>query len=558
MRKNIIFRHIINRIKIDKKECLGRKMNGNKKNIAIIILSIALLASGFVSMYLAFGPRIYPPPPVPPHNAIIVGTPEGPTDLDPIKSWDSDSNNVIEQVCEGLYMTNLTDPNLGLVPMLAADYGMWDVSAKHLTIPLRQGALFHDGTNFNASSVRWTFERINYFINASGMPWILNETISKIHSLWEFPNGTSILGPINPVSINSEYSVTINLRGPYAILESLLCYVTAFMLSPQSTPKFEYISTAYGKIVGTGPFVYDYYIADTEVKFHRWDNYWRLPAFFEILIISVINDATRRYEAIKSHTVDYLIGSPPSFISSDYSDPTLTYRSDLPSLSYCYLGMNNQKINKTWRQAISYAINYTYIIEELKNGNGFRSNGPLAPNFPMYDPTIKAATYNVTKAREIVVNMGFGDIGWTDAQWQAASFATWNYTYYIGHDFREDLAVLLQYNLNQIGVTVIAEGWSFADFIGIINFPTLEWMTKGFFWIGWGPDYLDPFNMLDPLFNPASGANSAQVNDTWLNAKMASALSETDDNARNDIYKSIQWYMAARGFFHALSFILSH
>ena len=72
--------------------------------------------------------------------------------------------------------------------------------------------------------------------------------------------------------------------------------------------------------------------------------------------------------------------------------------------------MNVEDINKTWRQAISYAINYTYMIEELKDGTVFRSNYPLAPNFPRYDPTIKAATYNLTKAREIVTSMGFGDM----------------------------------------------------------------------------------------------------------------------------------------------------
>jgi ABC-type transport system substrate-binding protein len=48
-----------------------------------------------------------------------------------------------------------------------------------------------------------------------------------------------------------------------------------------------------------------------------------------------------------------------------------------------------------------------------------------------------------------------------------------------------------------------------------------------------------------------SGSNSGQVNDTWLNGKMASCLTETDDTARNVIYKDIQSYMARKGFFHA-------
>jgi ABC-type transport system substrate-binding protein len=510
-----------------------------KKNIAILILAVALVASGIGNIFLAFGPEIQLAPPV--SRSFVVGTLEGPSDLDPIHSWDSGSNDVIEQVCEGLYQYNLSDPDLGIIPMLASDYGTWNTAATQLTVPLRQGVYFHDGTLFNASSVQWTFERINYFINASGMPWILNDTVSKIHSLYEFPNGTTILDPVNPVTINSEYSVTINLRGPYAIFEPLICYVTAYMLSPASTPKFELVDTAYGRIVGTGPFVYDYYVADTEVKFHSWDRYWGGEAFFEDVTFAVINDATTRNNAMLGHTIDYLIGSMSSLFPTFDADPTITHRAGGRALSYYYLGMNNNRINKTWRQAISYGINYTYITEELQDGTVYRSNGPLAPDFPGYDPNIQAADYNLTKAREIVVSMGYGDMGWTDAQWIAAEFATWNYTYNIGNDFREDLLILLQDNLDLIGITIIDQGMSWADFI----YRAYGYMEPGgydslmIYWIGWGPDYLSPFNMIAPLFSNKSASNAAQYWNHNVETWLAEVLVETNAASRQALYSNI-------------------
>jgi ABC-type transport system substrate-binding protein len=510
-----------------------------KKNIAILILAVALVASGIGNIFLAFGPDIELQAPI--SRSFVVGTLEGPSDLDPIHSWDSGSNDVIEQVCEGLYQYNLTDPDLGIIPMLASDYGTWNAEATQLTIPLRQGVYFHDGHYFNASAVQWTFERINYFINASGMPWILNETRSKIHSLYEFPNGTTILDPVNPVTINSEYSVTINLRGPYAIFEPLICYVTAYMLSPASTPKFELVNTAYGRIVGTGPFRYLYYIADTEVKFERFDNYWGGPAFFEDVTFAVINDATTRNNAMLGHTIDYLIGSMSSLFPTFDADPTITHRAGGRALSYYYLGMNNNRINKTWRQAISYGINYTYITEELQDGTVYRSNGPLAPDFPGYDPNIQAPTYNLTKARELVVSMGFGSMGWTDAQWQAATFATWNYTYNIGNDFREDLLVLLQDNLDLLGIEIIDQGMSWADFI----YRAYGYMEPGgydslmIYWIGWGPDYLSPFNMIAPLFSNKSASNAAQYWNHNVETWLAEVLVETDAVARQALYSQI-------------------
>ncbi len=511
----------------------------DKKYIAIIILSFTLVISGIGSFFLVFGPKIQFFPPV--SRKLIIGTLVGPYDLDPIHSWDAYSNDVIEQVCEGLYQYNLSDPDLAIIPILAADYGIWNPTATKLHVPLRQGVLFHDGTKFNASSVQWTFERINYFINASGMPWILNHTVSKIHSLYEFPNGTTILDPVNPVTINSEYNVTINLRGSYAILESLLCYVTAYMLSPASTPQFELVDTAYGRIVGTGPFVFDHYVVDTEVKFQRWDNYWREPTFFEEVTLTVINDDTTRNDAMSGHTIDYLIGSISSLFPTFDADPTITHKSDILGLTYYYLGMNNNRINRTWRQAISYSINYTHILEELYvniyHKDVFRSNGPLAPNFPMYDPTIQATTYNLTKARELVVSMGFGDMAWTDAQWQAADFQSWNYTYQIGNEFREALLNLLQDNLDLIGIEVVGKGWS--PYWPWDPFPSIEWSTQGFFWVGWGSDYLSPFNMITPLFSNISVYNYAYYYNHDVEMWLEQVLQEPNAVAKQAIYSNI-------------------
>jgi len=518
-----------------------------KKNIAILILAVALVASGIGNIFLAIGPEVeIAPPDV--SKSFVFGTSNGPRDLDSVKSWDSASNDVIEQVAEGLYMYNLSDPNLAIVPRLASDYGTWDVTGTQFTIPLRQNVTFHDGTKFNASSVAWNFERLNYFINASGMSVILNESVAQIHSLYEFPNGTTILDPVTPVTINSEYSVTINLRAPYAVFEPLICYVTAYQLSPASTPKYEYISTAYGDLVGTGPFVYDYYVADTEVKFHRFDDYWREVAFFEEMTFAIIEDAVTRNNAMLGHSIDYLSGSMTSLFPTFDADATITHRSGERGMGYSYLGMNNKQINKTWRQAISYAINYTYIISTLQDDTVYRANGPLAPTFPGFDDTVKAATYNLAMARSLIQSMGLAGAltadnattGTNADDWKALTLQTWNYTYNIGNDFREDMSVLLTDNLNLIGIDVVDEGISWSDFLDrAYGYSPGGYDTVMLYWIGWGPDYLSPFNMIDPLFSSTSTSNAAQYNNTDVQGWLADVLVETDPVARDALYSQI-------------------
>jgi ABC-type transport system substrate-binding protein len=521
-------------------------MEMEKKNIAILILAIALVASGVGNIIFLL------PTPVVPEDKItfVFGTGSGPSDLDPVKSWDSASNDVIEQVCEGLYMYNLSDPDLAAVPRLASGPGSWDGTGKHFTVPLRRGVYFHDGEPFNAAAVNFTFNRVNWFINGTGeLPGSVG--ISQIHSLYEFPNGTTILDPNEPVTIVNDYEVIINLRAPYAVFEKLICYVTAYMLSPKSTPAKEYIDTATGDLVGTGPFVYDHYIADTEVKFHRWDRYWRTGAYFEEVTFAIIEDSTTRNNAMLGQTIDYLSGSESSLFPTFDADPLITHRAGGRALSYYYLGMNTKRINQTWRQAISWAINYTYIIDELQDGTVYRSNGPLAPDFPGYNASIKAAVWDLAKSRSIVMGMHpvetsglLADNDTTGANalaWKALSLKSWNYSYNTDNNFRTDLGVLLKDNLDFMGIDVIDQPMSWADFI----YRAYGYMEPGgydslmLYWIGWGPDYLEPFNMIAPLFSNKSASDSAQYFNQDVEDWLAEVLVETDAGARDILYSKI-------------------
>jgi ABC-type transport system substrate-binding protein len=200
--------------------------------------------------------------------------------------------------------------------------------------------------------------------------------------------------------------------------------------------------------------------------------------------------------------------------------------------------MNNKKINKTWRQAISYGINYTYIIEKMQNGMVFRANGPLAPNFSYYHSTIQAATYNLTKAREIMVSMGFGNMDWTDQQWQFADFAVWNYTYPIGDDFREDLKILLEDNLDLIGVYVVDEKSSWAEYIyRAYRYRSLDELEL--YWIGRNPDYLSPYNMVTKYFSNKSTSNVAQYHNHDVEMWLEQVLKESNTLARQALYSNI-------------------
>jgi ABC-type transport system substrate-binding protein len=538
-------------------------MEMEKKNVAIIVLVIALVASGVGNILLAL-PYLQIVPPA--NTTFIRGTGAGPHVLDPMNSWDSASNDVIDQVCEQLFSYDLADPNEPRVPVLATSY--FYVDNTHVQIKLREGVLFHDGTPFNAAAAKWNLDRLGYMINASGAdrreaPF--NTTlpgtspIGEPASLYYLPDGVTPI--IYSVETVGTYNITITLNSAYAPFMDLLCYEAGSMLSPTSTPATRFIEL-YEDLVGTGPFVYDSFTSGVDVRFSRWEQYWQTPTTFETMVFAIIPSSTTRNNAMLSHEIDYLSGAIASLIPTFEADPTIIvkhYTDDtgIPGLSYYYLGFNNKAIDTPWRKAMSYAINYTYIIENMQNNLVFRANSPISPGYgAAYNSSVQAADYNLLTARQTLIDAGLapglpanGDPA--DSQWLAANLATFNYSGNTDNSFRVDLGVALVSWMDPLGINIVDATGTWDDFLVklYVNHDSL-----GLYWVGWGPDYLDPFNMLDPLFNPASSSDSAQVDDTYLKAQMALALTTTDDTARNNIYKNIQWYLANVLYCHAFGY----
>jgi len=503
-------------------------------------------------------------------ETFIVGTPYDPSDFDPVHSGDSSSFDVIFQVAEGLFMHDFSDTNLSIVPRLAADYGFWDSTRRYYTVPLRQGVIFHDGTKFNASTVKWNFERINWFLNATGD---LNTTLTQNQPLWSLPNGSLLLKKVNPITINNEYNITINLNGPFTIFESLLCDVSSYMLSPASTPKYSVINTSSGKLVGTGPFVYDSYIQNTEVRLQKWKHYWREPAFLDYIIFVIINDGFTRDNAMLTQDIDYLIHAGESMLPIFRNDPDIIVEeNEIIALNYYYICMNNKKINRTWRKAISHAINYSFIIDEIFDGDVFRSNGPLAPSFPGYNTSIKAAIWDLAKARKILKDanvLGTSGLivsndttGPIAEAWKAADLATLNYSFPISSSPWPLIYSLLLEDLDQIGIKVLENAISSVEFIQRAygdmeseGFDSLELFT-----IGWSPYFLDPFTMFSTLYSNKSEHyslhqyNSAQYYNHQVEQWLEEVLQEPDRIERDKIYSKILHQIVEADMPHIFTF----
>jgi len=349
------------------------------------------------------------------------GISNNPHTIDPIDCFDLNSGHYIRQVAETLFWINISDPDYPLEPLLVDSYS-WDISNTNLTLNLKSGIYFHDGFIFNASAVKWNVERWLYLTNATGTLSGVPEAAPS--TLYFFSDGTPI---INRSEVLSEFSVKIVLNQPFGPFTSLLSYISNAIISPYSHIQTDYIDTYSGDLVGTGPFTFEYVIADVEARFERYETYWQSPSDISPLIFVILTDPITRQNSMLALDVDMINGVDPTYLDLYEATPDIVVQYGGTNMIYWYLGLNNNNLNTTWRKAISYTYNYTYVYQVIREGYAERGCPGVPKGISGHNSSVQAnlPTLNRPLARTIMQSMGFGvgfDIN-SDTQWlaQAAS-----------------------------------------------------------------------------------------------------------------------------------------
>ncbi|MFW9827719.1 MAG: ABC transporter substrate-binding protein [Candidatus Thorarchaeota archaeon] len=467
---------------------------------------------------------------------LIFGTGSGPITIDPHKAWDSASVNVIDQVVETLFTYDLTDPYNIIVTRLADSLGKWSEDYLTYTVKLQKGVKFHDGRSFDGYAVWWNFERLKYFINVIGTPF---------EWLYKWPDGTPIINKVE-YAIGSD-DVRFVLNRPFAAFEALLCFTGSGMISPNPDFSTEEI-TLTGDLVGTGPFIYDGYRPGDEenygeVNFHAFENYWNGPANIEHLKFLIIEDVNERNQALLEGTIDFLDTPLPNFFGE--GDNIIVEGGQ--STNIRFLIMNNELIGKPIRQAISHAVDYMHIINEVMAAQAVRLRSPVPEGILYANWGFDAPVMDFDEARTYLIDAGLTDLtidspdqDWIDLANSETPIAVYDYQYIQGNDLSTEIGVSLVSTLELIGIKVNPVGMLRSEYWDLL-FNHRE--DIGLAILGWGADYNDPSDYLNTLFSSVSSSNYAQVNDEHLDNLMTQGLTTFDHTARSRIYDDIQQYI---------------
>ena len=427
--------------------------------------------------------------------------------LDPHGSNDVQSSNVQSNIYETLIVR---DKNGELAPGLAESWTQVD----DLTweFKLRTGVNFHDGEAFNAEAVKKNFDRI-----------LDPEVASPRAFLYEM---------VSEVKVIDETTVQFVMEYPFSPLLAHLTHNGGGIISPKSidadyaaiTDDVKAGSVISTNPVGTGPFVFDSWTPDSELKLVKNENYWGTPANIDSVTFKVVPESATRVAEIQSGNAHIIGTVEPAQVANVNASGVATVDEALSS-SLTYIGFNTQKEpfnNPLVRQAISKAIDRQTLVDSIYEGYGIPAIGPLSADIFGYTDDLNYVEYNIEEAKALLAEAGYAD-GFSTTIWTNDNPA------------RVNVATVLQQSLKELGIVVE---------IGVMEFGTyLDKTAAGehdMFILGWSNATGDADYGLYALFHSSQhgepGNRSFYTNEK-VDELLEAGRREADLTAREGIYK---------------------
>ena len=271
------------------------------------------------------------------------------------------------------------DKTLNIVPELAESWA-WSDHGRTLTLKLRRGVKFHDGTDFDAHAVKANFERI------------LDPATSSPRR--------SDLASVASVEVPDDVTVRLVLKTPSASLLSLLTDRTGMMLSPAAIKKFG--KDVARNPVGTGPFQFVEWVRDDHLTLKRFDSYWEkdLP-YLDGIVYRPVPDESVKFVNLRTGNLDLTDTVTPKDIPRLKESKELVY-AEAAGMGFRTIFLNTTKPpfdRRPLREAASFALDRAGLHRGIYLGIGIPGIGPLSPTSWARDPGLKPVPFNLALAK---------------------------------------------------------------------------------------------------------------------------------------------------------------
>lgn len=332
-----------------------------------------------------------------------------------------------------------------LIPRLCTQYEaeIDDQGRTVLTFHMAENAKWQDGQPVTAADVVFTAKTITN-----------PDTVTTRRFYWASLDGTDdsgVCGDESKLGIEAldEHTVRYTLKGPrsvdaYLIIEGRFQYILPEHLLGKIPPAQLHQDAFWQKPIGSGPFLFDSMSSGERYELVCNADYYQGRPKMDRLIFAVM-EPSNYAAALSSGEID--ANTQLSEILRDdwgyiQTIPGIETRS-ITSYTYQWMNINQSRDyfkDARVRQAISFAINRQAIVDQLLGGEGTYAVSSITPSSPYFNSDISADPYNPEKARELLEQAGWDFNRVLD------------FPVPIGNKVREDSAVLIQQDLDKVGI----------------------------------------------------------------------------------------------------------
>lgn len=425
------------------------------------------------------------------------GSPEGfqPTLYTAGTTFDATSKNVFEGLTHFIVGTTELEPGMA---------ESWEVSdgGKVYTFKLRKGVKFHAAEHFkptrdmNADDIIFTFERQwkkkhpyyaisggNYeYFNGMSMP----DLLSKIQKVDDYTVKFYLTRPEAPM--------LANLGMDFAVIQSAE-YADAMMKAgtPEKLDQWP---------IGTGPFVFQGYKKDAQIRYTAFADYWKGKAAIDKLVFAITPDASVRYAKLQAGECQIMPYPNPADVAAMKADPKINLM-EQEGLNVGYLAYNTKVApfnSVKVRKALNHAINKQAIIDTVFQGAGKPAKNPIPPTIWSYNKATVDDHFDIDLAKKLLTEAGYPD-GFKMKLWAMPVQRPYNPN-------ARRMAEVMQADWAKIGVTAEIVSYEWGEYLK----RSKDMDRDGAVLLGWTGDNGDPDNFLAVLLgcDGVGGSNRAQ------------------------------------------------
>ena len=415
-----------------------------------------------------------------------------------------------------------TDGNSKIVPSLAES---WDISDDGLeyTFHLRQGVKFHNGNDFTAEDVAYTFHRM---LTVEG--GVNTEFIDQIKGADELLAGET--DTLEGVEVVDDYTIKVTLKEPFA---GFLASISSPGVSIYDSEATEAAGDQFGMdpavTVGTGPFEFSSWSFNNQLVLTRNEDYWKGASGLPGVVIKIIPDTETQSMMFESGELDIL---DLDYAADSVDRFTETYPDQIvqgPRVGIVYFTMNFNKEpfqDVRVRKAVQMSIDRQAILDALYGGRGQVEQGIFPHGLIGFNPDQEEIKYEPEAAKALLAEAGYAD-GF-DMEIAADSSAS------------DTMTMALEIVSDQLAeVGIRAE---------IKNYDESTWLETrksgelGSFISTWSADYNDPDNFIYTFFGNEEKTRIRSINypDTEVMERVAKARTIVNEDERLAEYKALE------------------